>query len=259
MGTRLSNKVAVVTGAGRGIGRAAAMLFVREGAKVILADVDAELGAATTQAIRETGGNALFVRTDVSQRDDVHGLFDAVKREHGALHVLYNNASIFLGKDDGAITTLSEDVWDRVLAVNLRGLYLCCKYGVPVIIECGGGSVITTSSSAGVMGIAGCDAYTASKGATIALTRSMAVEYGPKNVRVNCIVPAGVDTPMLRESSLDNPSFDEAAFLRKAPLGRYGTPDEIAQAALFLASDESSYLNGAIIRADGGITVTPIS
>jgi NAD(P)-dependent dehydrogenase (short-subunit alcohol dehydrogenase family) len=259
MGTRLSNKIAVITGAGRGIGRAAAMLFAREGARVAVADVDARLGEAATLAIRDAGGNAVFVRTDVSQRDDVRALFDIVKREYGALHVLYNNASIFLGKEDGAITALSEDTWDRVLAVNLRGLYLCCKYGVPVIIESGGGSVITTSSSAGVMGIAGCDAYTASKGATIALARSMAVEYGPKNVRINCIVPAGVDTPMLRESSLDNPNFDEAGFLRKAPLGRYGEPGEIAQLALFLASDESSYLNGAIIRADGGITVTSIS
>jgi NAD(P)-dependent dehydrogenase (short-subunit alcohol dehydrogenase family) len=259
MGRRLIDKVAVVTGAARGIGRSAAELFAREGARVVLADVNEALGAAATQTIREEGGDALFVKADISACADVAALFDAVEREYGALHVLYNNASIFLGSDDGPVADLAEETWERVLAVNLRGLYLCCKYGIPLIIETGGGSVITTSSSAGVMGIPGCDAYTATKGATIALTRSMAVEYGGSGIRVNCIAPAGVDTEMLRESSLDNPGFDEEAFLDRAPMARYGTPNEIARLALFLASDESSYLNGAIIRADGGITVTPIS
>lgn len=259
MAERLKGKVAVITGAGRGIGRAAAELFARESARVILADINEELGAALAQTIRDSGGNATFIRTDVSERADVEALFDGVKNEYGALHVLYNNASVFLGKEDGPVTALSEDTWDRILAVNLRGLYLCCRFGIPLIVESGGGSVITTSSSAGVIGVPGCDAYTASKGATIALTRSMAVEYGPKHVRVNCIAPAAVDTEMLRESSRDDPDFDEALFFEKAPFGRYGTPDEVAQLALFLASDESSYLNGAIIRADGGITITPIS
>jgi len=224
-----------------------------------MVDVCEEEGAVAERSIRESGGEAVFVQADVARTADVENVFATAAKAYGAVHVLYNNAAVFAGKDDGPVTTLAEEVWDRVLAVNLRGLYLCCKYGVPRIVEGGGGSVINTSSSAGVIGIPGCDAYTATKGAAIALTRSMAVEFGPQGVRVNCIAPAGVDTAMLRESSLDHPAFDEAAFLARAPLGRYGTADEIARLALFLASDESSYLNGAIIRADGGITITPIS
>ena len=256
---RLENKTALITGAGRGIGRAAAEMFAREGAKVVLADINDELGRAVEQAIREAGGEATFVRTDISASAEVQALFARTRELYGGLHVLYNNASVFLGKNDGPVTELTEENWEKVIGVNLRGLYLCCKYGIPPIVESGGGSVINTSSSAGVMGIPGCDAYTATKGATISLTRSMAVEYGPKKVRVNCIAPAGIDTEMLRESSLDDPDFDETYFFDRAPMGRYGKPDEVAELALFLASDESSYINGAIVRADGGITVAPIS
>jgi len=256
---RMQGKVALITGAGRGIGRASAELFAREGAKVVLAEINEERGCAVEEAIRGAGGEAMFVRADASRSEDVRAACAAAVEAFGGLHALYNNASVFLGSDDGPVTELSEEIWDRVLAVNLRSVFLCSKHAIPLIVESGGGSVIHTSSSAGVMGIPGCDAYTATKGATIALTRSMAVEYGPKGVRVNCIAPAGIDTEMLRESSLDSPDFDEEDFLRKAPLGRYGTAQEVARLALFLASDESSYLNGAIIRTDGGITITPIS
>ena len=256
---RLKDRVAVITGAGRGIGRAAAEAFAQEGAKVVVAEIDADLGADAERAIRESGGTATFIRTDISKSGDVRALFEATRKEYGGLHVLYNNASIFLRKEDGPVTDVAEEVWERVVAVNLRGLYLCCKYGIPLIIESGGGSVINTSSSAGVMGVPGCDAYTATKGATISLTRSMAVAFGPKGVRVNCIAPAGIDTEMVRESSLDDPDFDADDFFKRAPLGRLGTPEEVANLAVFLASDESSYLTGAIIRADGGTTITPIS
>lgn len=256
---RLKAKVAVITGAGRGIGRAAAELFAREGASVVLAELEEDPGRDAERVIRGSGGEVTFIRTDVSNSDDVQALFAATEEKYGALHVLYNNASIFLGREDGPVTNLPEATWDKIVGVNLRGLFLCCKYGIPLIIKSRGGSVINTGSSASIMGIPGCDAYTAAKGATVTLTRSMAVEYAPKNVRVNCIAPAGIDTEMLRESSLDNPDFDEEAFFAKAPMGRYGAPEEVAKIALFLASDESSYVNGAVVVADGGITITPIS
>lgn len=256
---RLKDKVAVITGAGRGIGRAAALAFAREGAKVVIAEIDPELGAEAERAIRDKGGTATFVQTDISDSTSVQALVGTTKQEFGALHVLYNNASIFLKDEDGSVTDLAEETWERIVAVNLRGVFLCCKYGIPLMIESGRGSVINTSSSAGLMGVPGCDAYTATKGATISLTRSLAVEYGSQGVRVNCIAPAGIETEMVRESSLDDPDFDAEYFFKRAPLGRLGTPEEVANLAVFLASDESTYITGAILRADGGTTITPIS
>ncbi|MBM3890230.1 MAG: glucose 1-dehydrogenase, partial [Verrucomicrobia bacterium] len=256
---RLKNKVAIITGAGRGIGFAAAQAFVREGAKVVVAEINEELGRGAEAKLRAAGGEATFVRTDCSNSADVQALMARTEKLYGGLHVLYNNASVFLNKLDGPVTDLAEDTWAKVLATNLSSVFLCCKHGIPLMIRGGGGSVINTGSSASVMGIPGCDAYTATKGATVSLTRSMAVEYGPKGIRVNCICPAGIETEMVKASSLDNANFDAAYFFKRAPLGRLGTPEEIANLAVFLASDESSYLNGAIIRADGGITVAPIS
>ena len=256
---RLKGKIAIITGGGRGIGLAGASAFVREGAKVVLAEIDEGLGRKAEARLRAAGGDAMFVRTDCSRSEDVQALMAETKRLYGGLHVLYNNASVYLAKADGPVTAVSEETWARVLAINLGSVFLCCKYGIPLIIASGGGSVIVTGSSASVMGTPGNDAYTATKGATVSLTRSMAVEYGPKGVRVNCICPAGIETEMVKVSSLENPAFDAAYFFKRAPLGRLGTPVEIANLAVFLASDESSYINGAIIRADGGITVTPIS
>ena len=256
---RLDDKVAIITGAGRGIGLAGAAAFAREGAKVVMAEIDEDLGRGAEAAIRQRGGEATFVETDCSDPDAVKALVAESGRLYGGLHVLYNNASIFLGEDDGPVTELTEETWHRVLRTNLTSVFLCSKHAIPLIVASGGGSVINTGSSASVMGIPGCDAYTATKGATVSITRSMAVEYGPLGVRVNCICPAGVETEMVKASSLDNPGFDADFFFSRAPLGRLGTPEEIANLAVFLASDESSYLNGAIIRADGGITVAPIS
>jgi len=256
---RLQAKVAVITGAGRGIGFAGAEAFCREGARVVIAEVNEELGREAEAKLRALGGEATFVRTDCAVSADVQALMTRTEELYGGLHVLYNNASVFLSKQDGPVTELAEETWTRVLAINLGGVYLCCKYGLPLMIRSGGGAIINTGSSASVMGIPGCDAYTATKGATVSLTRSLAVEYGRQGVRVNCICPAGIETEMVKASSLDDPDFDAEYFFRRAPLGRLGTPDEVAALAVFLASDESSYLNGAIIRADGGITVTPIS
>ncbi len=253
---KLQGKVAAITGAGRGIGRAAAELFACEGARLAIIEIDHKTGPETEKALRASGAEAFWIRTDIADPAQVASAFQQVEDRFGALHVLYNNASVFLGTADGPVADLPLEVWQRVIAINLHGLFHCCKYAIPLMIRSGGGSIINTSSSAGLIGIPKCDAYTATKGATITMTRSMAVEYGPKKIRVNCIAPAGIMTEMLRESSLDNPDFDEQAFFRTAPLGRYGTPEEIAKLALFLASDDSSYLNGAIVVADGGITIT---
>ncbi len=253
---RLKNKVTAITGAGRGIGWATAELFAREGARVALLEIDDKNGVKAEKDIIEAGGEAMFIKTDVSDAESIKDSFNRIEQTFGKLHVLYNNASIFLGRQDNPVSDLLLETWQRILGVNLNGLFHCCKYGIPLIIKSGGGSVITTSSSAGVIGIPKCDAYTASKGATISLTRSMAVEYGPEKVRVNCIVPAAIYTEMVRESNINDPDFDEAVFLNTIPVRRWGTPQDIANIALFLASDESSYLNGAIIVADGGITIT---
>jgi NAD(P)-dependent dehydrogenase (short-subunit alcohol dehydrogenase family) len=255
---RLENRVAIITGAGRGIGFAAAEAFVHEGAKVVLAEIDESLGALADSRRPAAGGDARFVRTDCGDRASVEALMARTDELFGTLHVLYNNASIFLAQDR-PVSDLDEAVWDRVVRVNLKSVFLCCKYAIPRIVRAGGGSVINTGSSAAVIGIPGCDAYTATKGATVALTRSLAVEYGRQGVRVNCICPAGVETEMMRVSNLDNSAFDADFFFRRAPLGRFGRPEEIAQLAVFLASDESSYVNGAIVRADGGITIAPIA
>ena len=253
---RLQGKVAAITGAGRGIGRAAAEVFAREGAGVALLEIDEKSGQDTENTILATGGEAVFIPTDVANAEDVKSSFATIEERFGALHILYNNAAIFLREEDGPVSELSHQTWEQILSVNLSGLFYVCKYAIPLMIRSGGGSVINTSSSAGVIGIPNCDAYTATKGATISLTRSMAVEYGPENVRVNCIAPAAIYTDMIRESNLDDPQFDEEQFLQTTPVRRWGMPEEIARIALFLACDESSYLNGAIIVADGGITIT---
>jgi len=253
---RLTGKITAITGAGRGIGRAAAELFAREGATVVLLEISAHEGRATAEAIAAAGGAAHFIPTDVADAASVAAAFAEIEHRHGRLDVLYNNASIYLGEDDGPIGGVAWETWRRVLAVNLDGLFHCCQRALPLLLR-RGGVIINTGSSASQIGIPNCDAYTASKGATVALTRSLAVEYGPRGVRVNCIAPAAIQTPMLRGSNpAGSGGFDEERFLKlRTPLRRYGTPEEIARLALFLASDDSSYLNGAVIVADGGITI----
>ena len=244
---RLKGKTAIVTGGAGGIGRAGAELFAGEGAKVIIADIDEQAGVRTAAEI-----GAQFVKCDVSRSEDVRRVIAAAD---GRLDILYNNAGVYWNGRDGRITDIDEAVWEKVIAINLRSVFLFCKYGLPLLMK-NGGSVINTASSAGVIGIPDCDAYTATKGAIVQLTKSMAAEYGRYKVRVNCIAPAAIMTPMMRQSNPENSTFDEERFLKlRTPLRRYGTPQEIAKVALFLASDESSYLNGAIIVADGGITI----
>ncbi len=244
---RLKGKTVIVTGGAGGIGRAGVELFAAEGAHVIIADIDEKTGQETADAV---GG--FFVKCDVSNSEDVRKVIAAA---NGKLDALYNNAGVFWNGRDGRITDIDEAVWEKVIAINLRSVFLFCKYALPLLMK-NGGSVINTASSAGMIGIPDCDAYTATKGAIVQLTKSMAAEYGRYKVRVNCIAPAAIMTPMMRQSNPENSTFDEERFLKlRTPLRRYGTPEEIAKVALFLASDESSYLNGAIIVADGGITI----
>ena len=253
---RLENKVVLITGGANGIGRAAAFKFADEGAKVVIVDIDEKAGQSLAVQIENKNKSAYFLSCNVSKTDDVKKVINEVERKYGALNVLYNNASIYLPNKDGFITDIDEEVWDRVISINLKSIYLFCKYGIPLMIQSGGGSIINTASSAGVIGIPNCDAYTATKGATVALTKSLAVEFGREKIRVNCIAPAAIETPMLAQSNPDGPEFDEKRFLGlRTPLRRYGRPEEIANLAIFLASDESSYINGAIITADGGITI----
>jgi len=256
MRSRLEGKVAVITGGAGGIGRAGAVTLAGAGAIVCILDINRATGEATVRAIEKKGGEALFLHCDVAKREDVEHALEDVEKQYGRLDILYNNAGVYLPDEDGAITEVEESAWDKILAINLKSVYLLCNLGIPLMTESGGGSIINTASSAGVIGIPNCDAYTATKGAVVQLTKSMAVEYGPSNIRVNCIAPAAIETPMMRQSNPEDSDFDEERFLKlRTPLRRYGTPEEIAQVALFLASDESSYINGAIIVADGGITI----
>ncbi len=244
---RLDGKTALVTGGAQGIGFEGAKLFAAEGARVFIADINAEKGETAAAEI-----GATFLRCDVSKAVDVE---NAVKAA-GSVDVLYNNAGIFWTGHDGKITDISEADWDRVIAINLKSVYLFSKHAIPTMIKAGGGAIINTGSSDAQIGIPDCDAYTATKGAIVQLTKSLAVEYGRYGIRTNCISPAAIMTPMMRQSNPENSTFDEERFLKlRTPLRRYGTPQEIAKIALFLASDESSYLNGAIVVADGGITV----
>jgi len=248
---RLKDKICTITGGGSGIGEAAAKLFAHEGAHVVVLEINEDGGRRVAE---DVGGT--FIKTDVSDPQSVQAAFAKIKDKFRRLDGLYNNASIFLGTQDGPVVDLDVEVYHKIISVNQNSVFYCSKYAIPIMIDSGGGAVVNTSSSAGEIGIPGCDAYTASKGATVTLTRSMAVEFAPHGVRVNCIAPAAIQTPMLRQSDLDNTNFDEDLFLRTIPIRRWGQPHDIARVALFLTSDESAFVNGAIVVADGGITIT---
>jgi NAD(P)-dependent dehydrogenase (short-subunit alcohol dehydrogenase family) len=250
---RLEGKVALITGAGSGMGRLASVLFAREGARVVVAEVDDASGEETVAQVHAFGGEAVFSRMNVSREADVAAAVRAGEDAFGRLDVLYNNAGIFPA-DDGAVTDLEESVWDRVMDVNLKGIYLVCKHGIPALLRSGGGSIVNIAS---FVALVGCtvpqDAYTASKGGVIALTKSLAVQFGPKGVRTNAICPGPIETPLLTSWLLSNPDAKEVR-LARIPMGRFGRPEDIVYLALYLASDESSWTNGAVLVADGGIT-----
>jgi NAD(P)-dependent dehydrogenase (short-subunit alcohol dehydrogenase family) len=247
----LKSKVALITGGASGIGRATALLFAQEGAAVQVADIDPELGRSAVQEIQSQGGRAGFILCDVTNTEDCRRAVDATLEQFGRLDILFNNAGIIRRAD---VVETTEEEWDRVLAVNLKSIFLMSKFAVPVMAEAGGGVIINTSSGWGLKGGPKAVSYCASKGAVVNMTRAMAIDHGAQNIRVNCLCPGDVDTPMLRHEAqqLGQP---EAEFLAEAairPLRRFGKPIEIAQAVLYLASDASSYVSGAALLVDGG-------
>ncbi|MGI9432444.1 MAG: glucose 1-dehydrogenase [Myxococcota bacterium] len=255
---RLAGKTALLTGGGSGIGREGALLFAREGAALVVVDADEAAGQAVTAEIHASGGRAAFVRADVANADDVEAAVAAAEREFGALHVVWNNAGIFPA-DDGLAEETPEAVFDRVMDVNLKGVFLGCRYGIPALRRAGGGSLINTASFVALMGAATAQiAYTASKGGVLAMTREIAVAHAREGIRANAICPGPVNTPLLEELLADPEA--RARRMVHVPMGRLAEAGEIARAALFLASEDASYVNGSTFVVDGGITaayVTP--
>ena len=251
---RLQDKVAIITGAGGGMGRVAAQLFANEGAKVVVAEFGEAAGRETVAQVEASGGQATYVRTDVSEEASAKAMVDHAIATYGRVDVLYNNAGVMPEADHSVIDT-DVATWDQVMAVNVRGVFLGCKYAIPKMVEQGSGSVINIASFVALLGCSvPQDAYTASKGAIISLTRSLAVQFGPNGVRSNAICPGPVETPLLMDWLVKD---EEAKRIRLArnPTGRFGKPEEIVNMALYLASDESRWTNGASLVVDGGISV----
>jgi NAD(P)-dependent dehydrogenase (short-subunit alcohol dehydrogenase family) len=252
---RLDGKVAVITGAGGGMGRDAAILFSEEGARVCAADIDSGL----VEEVAAELDDGLPVQVDVASGGSVKAMYAAAAERFGGIDVLYNNAGISPADDDSILET-DEDAWDRVQNVNTKGVYLCCKHGIPYLLERGGGSVINVASFVALVGAATSQiSYTASKGAVLSMSRELGVQFARQGVRVNALCPGPVETPLLLRIFGDDPAAYERRRIH-LPMGRLAKPREIVNAALFLASDESSYVNGATFLVDGGLTaayVTP--
>jgi NAD(P)-dependent dehydrogenase (short-subunit alcohol dehydrogenase family) len=249
---RLKDKIAIITGAGSGIGREAALIFAREGAAVVVGDLDDDTGEATVQQIRAGGGQGAFQHTDVTKAADVEALVGLAEKHFGKLDVMFNNAGIFPDAD-GSVLDTSEAVWDLVMNVNLKGVFLGCKYAIPAMRRAGGGSIINVASFVALIGAASPQiAYTASKGGVLSMTREIGVEFARENIRANALCPGPVQTPLM-EAIFSDPAKLQRRLVHIPP-GRFAQAREIANAALFLASDESSYVNAATFVVDGGIT-----
>ncbi len=250
---RLAKKVAIITGAGAGIGRATALLFAREGARVVVADCDRNAGEETVALIAKEGGDATFVAVDVSKAADVQRMVKTTLDRYDTLDILVNNAGIYT---QGDVVETTEEEWHRILGVNLTGVFLCSKYCAPAMIESGRGAIVNIASEAGIVGIKNQVAYNVSKSGVIALTKSMALDLAPHNVRVNCLCPGRTLTPLVKQviAEADDPESTRRALEEDRPVNRMGKPEEIAAGILFLASDESTYATGSVLAIDGGYT-----
>ncbi|MEH7076767.1 SDR family NAD(P)-dependent oxidoreductase [Neobacillus drentensis] len=245
---RLLGKTAIITGGGGGIGRSTAIRFTKEGAKVAVADIDSAIGEETVRLIKEVGGDAIFVRTDVIDSDQIKALINTTTSTFGALHILFNNAGV--GNSEVRSVDLAEEEWDRVIDINLKGVFLGIKYAIPELIKAGGGAIINTSSLLGLKGQKYVSAYNASKAGVVMLTQNAALEYGKYNIRVNAIAPGVIDTPIIDHWKQNERKWPIIS--RANALGRIGTPEEVANAVLFLASDEASFITGTTLSVDGG-------
>jgi NAD(P)-dependent dehydrogenase (short-subunit alcohol dehydrogenase family) len=247
----LKDKVAIITGGASGIGRATAILFAKEGAAIAIADTNIKMGKSTQMEIESLGGRAIFVPCDVTQSSDCHQVVEKTVSTYGGLDILFNNAGIVSRTN---LLTITEAEWDRVMAVNVKSVYLMSKYAIPHIKKRGGGVIVNTSSGWGLKGGKNAVSYCASKGAVTNMTRAMAIDHGAQNIRVNAVCPGDTDTPMLRNEAkqLGRSETDFMIEAGERPLGRYAQPIEIAQAVLYLASDEASYVTGTTLVVDGG-------
>jgi NAD(P)-dependent dehydrogenase (short-subunit alcohol dehydrogenase family) len=255
---RLADKVALITGGGSGIGKASSLLFAKEGAKVVVVDLKLDTAEATADEIRKAGGDAKAFAADVSKAKDAEAMVRFAEESYGKLNVVFNNAGVF-HPDDDSVTNTSEAIWDMVINVNLKGVFLGCQYAIPALLRAGGGSIINTASFVAIMGAAAPQiAYTASKGGVLAMTREIAVEFARKNIRANSLCPGPVETPLLA-ALLSDPARRNRRLVH-IPMGRFARAEEMANAALFLASDESSFITATSFLVDGGISgayITP--
>ena len=249
----LSDKVAVITGAGSGIGRASAIKFSREGAKVVVADVQEDGSAETVRSIQSAGGAATAIHTDVTDASAVDRMVKTAVETYGRLDILFNNAGMII---KGTVLEVDEESFDRIFAVNVKGVFLGCKAAIPIMLSQGGGVILNTASQMGTVGFEGSSVYPATKGAVIQMTRCLALDHATDGIRVNALCPGPIDTPMNLQSShlMGDVAEDQKRLIDRTPLARKGTAEEMANVAAFLCSDESSFVTGAAILADGGWT-----